>query len=106
MIGRLRGEVIDRAVGTAVVDVHGVGYRVAIPEGSTLRLGQPVDLHVYTHVREDALQLFAFEAALHWPDFYVHRCLVVVVANALQLVATGEGAAENCRVEQRIPHNR
>lgn len=75
MIGRLRGEVIDRALGTAVVDVHGVGYRVAIPEGSALRLGQPVDLHVYTHVREDALQLFAFEAAL---DLSVFELLLTV----------------------------
>lgn len=69
MIGRLRGEIIDRALGLVVVDVHGVGYRVAIPEGSPLRLGQAVDLHVHTHVREDALLLFGFETALELSVF-------------------------------------
>jgi holliday junction DNA helicase RuvA len=60
MIGRLRGEIIDRSAGVLIVDVGGVGYRVSVSESSVLRLGERVDLHIHTHVREDALQLFGF----------------------------------------------
>lgn len=49
--------------GVAVVDVGGVGYDVLVPLGTLGRLPGPperVTLHVHTHVREDALQLFGF----------------------------------------------
>ncbi|MCB9653184.1 MAG: Holliday junction branch migration protein RuvA [Deltaproteobacteria bacterium] len=64
MIGRLRGEVIERAAGMVVIDVHGVGYVVSVSASAHLPVGTNVDLHVYTHVREDALQLFGFGTAL------------------------------------------
>jgi Holliday junction DNA helicase RuvA len=65
MIGRLTGHIVDEGDGTAVVvDVGGVGYEVTVPLGTRGRLGAPdgaaVTLHVHTHVREDALQLFGF----------------------------------------------
>jgi Holliday junction DNA helicase RuvA len=47
----------------AVVDVGGVGYLVHLSLQSAARLpagGGPVNLRTYTHVREDALQLFGF----------------------------------------------
>jgi Holliday junction DNA helicase RuvA len=46
-----------------VVDVHGVGYELAIPLSTYYALPaleQPVRLHVSTHLREDALSLFGF----------------------------------------------
>ena len=48
---------------SVVVDVGGVGYEVTIPVTTFYDLdepGSPVRLRVYTHVREDALQLFGF----------------------------------------------
>ena len=42
----------------------GVGYDVAIPLSTFYELGEvgePVQLRVYTHVREDAIQLFGFK---------------------------------------------
>jgi Holliday junction DNA helicase RuvA len=47
----------------AVVDVGGVGYQVHLSLQSVARLppeGGSVQLRTYTHVREDALQLFGF----------------------------------------------
>ena len=65
MIGRLIGKVVENeADGTLVVDVGGVGYELTAPLGTLGRAGEDGDgnvtLHVHTHVREDALELFAF----------------------------------------------
>jgi holliday junction DNA helicase RuvA len=64
MIGWLRGRLIrDDLSGQALIDVGGVGYEVSVPAGTLGRAravdGQ-VELYVHTHVREDALDLFAF----------------------------------------------
>ena len=66
MIGALRGQLASRlADGTAIVDVHGVGYRVALAGrgGAALTTGTDVELAVHTHVREDAIVLYAFLTA-------------------------------------------
>jgi len=63
MIARLRGRLIEKAPEQIVVDVGGVGYQLLVSLQCFYRLpvpGDEVDLHVYTHVREDALQLFGF----------------------------------------------
>ncbi|HEV8699779.1 MAG TPA: Holliday junction branch migration protein RuvA [Candidatus Polarisedimenticolia bacterium] len=63
MIARLCGTLVDKQPGTAVVDVGGVGYQVSIPLSTYGEMGEPgsrVELHVHTHVREDALALFGF----------------------------------------------
>jgi len=59
VIGRLRGEVIDRDADTIVVDVQGVGYLVRVARAE-FGVGTSVDLHIHTHVREDSLALFGF----------------------------------------------
>lgn len=63
MIARLCGTLVDKQPGSAVVDVNGVGYQVSIPISTYGELGETgsrVELHVHTHVREDALALFGF----------------------------------------------
>ena len=45
------------------MDVGGVGYEVTIPVTTFYGMeepGSPIQLRIYTHVREDALQLFGF----------------------------------------------
>lgn len=63
MIARISGTLEHKVPGEVVVDVGGVGYHVFIPLSVFYRLpevGETVSLHVHTHVREDALQLFGF----------------------------------------------
>ena len=63
MIARLRGRLLEKAPESIVVDVGGVGYQLFVSLNSFYRLPNPgveVDLYVHTHVREDALQLYAF----------------------------------------------
>jgi Holliday junction DNA helicase RuvA len=64
MIGSLRGTLGSRtATNEVLVEVGGVGYRVAVTAptaGSLGAAGTPVFLHVHTHVREDAIILYGF----------------------------------------------
>ncbi len=64
MIGRLTGQVLQCGPGEVVLDVGGVGYVLRIPLSTFYavsgRVNGEVTLHVHTHVREDALQLFGF----------------------------------------------
>jgi holliday junction DNA helicase RuvA len=63
MIGSLRGIVLTRRPDNVIIEVNGVGYQVNLPLNVLADLpeeGREVFLHIYTHVREDALQLFGF----------------------------------------------
>jgi Holliday junction DNA helicase RuvA len=63
MIAFLRGRVLDKQPNRIVVDVSGVGYEVQVPLSTFYEVGEEgadVTLRVYTHVREDALQLYGF----------------------------------------------
>src|SRR5438874_9309493 len=66
MIAYLSGTLLSKQATSAIVDVAGVGYDVAIPLSTFYELGDigsPVQLRIYTHVREDAIQLFGFKSA-------------------------------------------
>src|SRR5207244_2994815 len=64
MIAHLSGNLLSKQSTSAIVDVGGVGYEVAIPLSTFYELGDigsPVRLRIYTHVREDAIQLYGFK---------------------------------------------
>jgi Holliday junction DNA helicase RuvA len=66
MIAHLSGSLLSKQATSVIVDVGGVGYEVAIPLSTFYELGEPgapVQLRIYTHVREDTLQLYGFKTA-------------------------------------------
>jgi Holliday junction DNA helicase RuvA len=66
LIAHLSGTLLAKQPTSAIVDVGGVGYEVVIPLSTFYELGEngaQVQLRIYTHVREDALQLFGFKTA-------------------------------------------
>jgi Holliday junction DNA helicase RuvA len=66
MIAHLRGTLLEKHPNLVIVDTGGVGYEVTIPVSAYSSLpetGQEVQLHIHTHVREDALSLFGFVSA-------------------------------------------
>ncbi|HEY5839670.1 MAG TPA: Holliday junction branch migration protein RuvA [Pyrinomonadaceae bacterium] len=66
MIAHLSGTLLSKQATSVIVDVAGVGYELAIPLSTFYdvgEIGEPVQLRVYTHVREDALQLYGFKTA-------------------------------------------
>jgi Holliday junction DNA helicase RuvA len=64
VIGSLRGQLAARTgEGELIVDVGGVGYRVAVTTGTAAGAGpagSELFLHVHTHVRDDAIVLYGF----------------------------------------------
>lgn len=63
MIAYLSGTLLEKTANSIIIDVGGVGYDVGIPLSTFYDLGEvgdPVQLRIYTHVREDAIQLFGF----------------------------------------------
>jgi Holliday junction DNA helicase RuvA len=67
MIAFLRGRLIAKTPSQAIVDCGGVGYEATISVATFTSLpaeGAEARLHIYTHVREDALALFGFAEPL------------------------------------------
>jgi Holliday junction DNA helicase RuvA len=70
MIGYLQGEVVASKDTFAIINVHGVGYKVYAAKDTlkTLTKDYPAALWIHTVVREDALDLYGFprEDELHF----------------------------------------
>lgn len=78
MISYIRGNLAAVEKDKAVVDVHGVGYGIYMPEralGLLPQTGNEVKIHTYLNVREDAMQLFGF---LTRDDLAVFKLLIGV----------------------------
>lgn len=65
MIGRIRGVLIEKTPGQALVECSGLGYEVDIPYTTFFNLPEPneeVLLHTHFAVREDHQSLFGFSS--------------------------------------------
>jgi Holliday junction DNA helicase RuvA len=69
MISWLQGEILDRDGPSLTLRTGGqdggIGYQVMVPDRPgylDLQVGRRATLHIYTHVREDALDLFGFSS--------------------------------------------
>jgi Holliday junction DNA helicase RuvA len=65
MIAYLSGKLLEKQATSVIIEVGGVGYEVTIPLSTFYELGEEgaeVSLRIYTHVREDTLQLFGFKS--------------------------------------------
>ena len=63
MIANLTGILAAKDPSRVVIDVNGVGYEVFIPLSTYFALPDlraSLTLHVFTHLRDDAIQLFGF----------------------------------------------
>ena len=63
MIAHVKGKIIHKSPESVIIDIAGVGYEVHIPLSTYYKLPETeeyVSLNTYTHIREDALQLYGF----------------------------------------------
>ena len=72
MIALLTGQLASRSPEQIILDVAGVGYRLQIPLSTFYALPDEgkVQLQVYTHVKEDAINLFGF-ATITEKDLFI-----------------------------------
>jgi Holliday junction DNA helicase RuvA len=114
VIARLAGTLVEVRTNGVVLDVHGVGYELSIPLGTFSALppaGEKAVLHVHTHVREDAIQLFGFATP---QEKYVFERLLSVSGIGPKVALTvlsglplpelvGAIASQNARLLSTIP---
>lgn len=65
MIGFLSGKVHSKSQDTLILLIGGVGYQIFIPSSAlmSLEIGQPLEVYIHTHVREENLDLFGFRTS-------------------------------------------
>lgn len=62
MIAHVAGIIAEKFNSSVIVDVHGVGYEVAVALGDYEKalLNEPMKFHTYHHIREQSQELFGF----------------------------------------------
>lgn len=62
MIGYLTGTIHAKFTGQIILLVGKVGYLVNLPSGklNNLTISQPLELYIYSHIREDVFDLYGF----------------------------------------------
>ena len=67
MIAYLTGQLFRKTTQSVIIEAGGIGYEVFVPLSTFYTLpekDEKVSLHIYNHVREDALLLFGFQTKL------------------------------------------
>lgn len=64
MIAHVSGVVAEKFNSSIIIDVHGLGYEVAVPLGDYERitLDETVKFYTYHHIREQSQELFGFSS--------------------------------------------
>ncbi len=62
MIAYVKGRVLSKEDTALIVDVGGLGYRVAVPDAvnHAHTIGSAVELHIHYHLRENTAELYGF----------------------------------------------
>jgi Holliday junction DNA helicase RuvA len=97
VIAWLEGTLRERTPTRVVIDVSGVGYELQIPLSTFAALpdaGKVISLHVHTHARDGALQLFGFATPLERSAFVLLLRASRVGPKLAQTVLSGIGPAE------------
>ena len=101
MIARLSGLLIERGVDSLVIDVNGVGYRVAVSKLTANDLppeGEALTVQIHTHVREDTISLFGFVDATERDAF---EALIAMTGPRATAICTAPATAESRGSESR-----
>ena len=98
MIAHVRGQVAEKFASSLIIDVHGVGYEIAVPLGDfeAVSLDQDVKFYTYHHVREQAEELFGF-SSLAAKKLFELLITVQGVGPKAALAILSLGTAENVR---------
>jgi len=97
MIAHLNGSLLKKTPQVAIIDNGGVGYEVYVPLSTYYALpgeDERVSLHIYTHVREDALTLFGFQTLLEKEIFLMLISVTGIGPKLANNILSGIGPAE------------
>jgi len=60
MMVYLQGKLLYHGVGYVVIENHGIGYKITIPESAAHEVHDPAVLYLHEAIREDGRELFGF----------------------------------------------
>lgn len=101
MIAHLRGVLLDMHADHIILDVGGVGFRLFVSQATLARLpskGAEASLHVFTHVREEALLLYGFATAAEKETFQLLISVSGVGPRLAMAVLSGLSPSDLARV--------
>jgi Holliday junction DNA helicase RuvA len=97
MIAYLRGTLLQKKPGQVIVETGGVGYGLAVPLSTYFKLREensPCELHVYTHLSDNALALYGF-STIEERDLFLRLITISGIGPRLALnVLSGIGPVE------------
>ena len=98
MIAHLKGKIIIRAESSVVLDVGGVGYALTVTPAvaAGFDLDQEASLYVYTHVREQALELYGFVSPTEKELFTLLICVSGIGPKAAMAILSVTDTATLC----------
>jgi Holliday junction DNA helicase RuvA len=97
MIAYLNGIILKKTIGSVIIEANGVGYEVFVPLSTFYSLPESherVSLHIYTHVREDALHLYGFLTELEKKLFLMLISVSGIGPRLSMNILSGTGAEE------------
>lgn len=100
----ISGQVFDRDDECLHVETHDIGYQIYVPTSllAHFSVGQKVKLRIFTHVREDLIQLFGFESKVQENMF----CSLIKVNGIGPKVALGILSATTLDHFKELLHNK
>ena len=104
MYNHIRGVLDSRTASEVVVEAHGVGYILRIPEstgGALPQLGQRIRLLAYLHVTDDAHTLYGF-ATEPEREFFIQLMTVNGVGPKLALAVLSGGRVQDIQQAIRL----
>lgn len=105
MIGYLTGKVKINNAEQTIIDVQGVGYLVTITPHlkQKLQIDQSLELFIYTHVREDTLELYGLESAEEYRLFKLLLSVSGIGAKtAILIIDQGVGPIMNAISQAKV----
>lgn len=75
MISMLRGKIVKNNLDSIILDVNGVGYKVAVLPSSNLNSGKEEVFFTHLYVREDQMSLYGFKKE---SELYLFELLISV----------------------------
>ena len=102
MIALLTGKIAHKSPEFIIMDVNGVGYRIQIPFSTYYDLpeeGKDISLNIYTHVKEDAINLYGFRSLAE------KNCFQLLISVSGIGPKLGKDILSNIRGRPRTGHN-
>ncbi|MBW1771466.1 MAG: Holliday junction branch migration protein RuvA [Deltaproteobacteria bacterium] len=97
MIAQMNGILSKSTTQYLIIDISGIGYEVIAPLSTFYALpeeNENVSLHIYTHVREDALMLFGFHTILEKDLFIMLKSVSGIGPKLAINILSGMGTQE------------